>query len=340
MSEDALISSREGGLYCAAGDFYIDACQPVARTVITHAHSDHACAGAGRYLTAAAGERILRRRIGADAAIDSLKYGEQVDLNGVKVSLHPAGHVLGSAQVRVEYRGEVWVVTGDYKRQADATCAPFEVVTCHTLVTECTFGLPIFRWRKTEELAAEINQWWRGNVAAGRTSVLLAYALGKAQRVLSLLDPSIGPILLHGAVQSMVEVYRASGVRLPAAEHANAETARAGKGRALVIGPPGASALWMRKFNPLSVGIASGWMAVRGIRRRRSADMGVALSDHADWPDLMRTISETGAQRVIATHGYTAQFARYLAETGLDASVYATRFSDAGEEDETSAEEV
>lgn len=336
-----LIENTDRGLYCAAGDFYIDAWQPVERTVVTHAHSDHARSGCGRYLASREGERVLRLRVGADSAIDALGWGEAVEMNGVRVSLHPAGHVLGSAQVRVEHGGEVWVVTGDYKRQADATCAGFELVRCDTLITECTFGLPIFRWRETGAVAAEMNAWWRGNVAAGRTSLVLAYSLGKAQRVLSLLDASIGPILLHGAVTGMVKAYRESGVELPAAEYASAELAKATRGRALVICPPAASgSVWARKFGASSIGVASGWMQVRGFRRRHAADMGFVLSDHVDWPDLMRTIEETGAERVIATHGYTAQLARYLTEQGKSAGVYHTRFTDKGEEDEVLAAEA
>jgi putative mRNA 3-end processing factor len=340
MNTGNLISTTDSGLYCAPGDFYIDAWGPVARTIITHAHSDHARRGAGRYLTAQEGEYILRRRMGDAAQIDTLRYGQRSDFNGVNVSLHPAGHVLGSAQVRVEYRGEVWVVTGDYKRQLDATCAPFDPVRCNTLITECTFGLPIFRWRETAEVAREINDWWRGNIAEGRTSLMLAYSLGKAQRVLSLLDSSIGSILLHGAVGAMVEAYRGSGVVLPATEHATLDNAKTSRGRAMVICPPSAaSAAWARKFAPLSIGVASGWMQVRGFRRRRAADMGFVLSDHADWPDLLRTISETGAERVIATHGYTGPFSRYLQESGMATSIYQTRFTDADEEDEPAGEE-
>ncbi|HET6249183.1 MAG TPA: ligase-associated DNA damage response exonuclease [Tepidisphaeraceae bacterium] len=336
-----LISTTDSGLYCAEGDFYIDAWKPVPRTVVTHAHSDHAYAGSGRYLASAEGECVLRKRIGSDAPIDALAYGESIDLGGVKISLHPAGHVLGSAQVRVENAGEVWVVTGDYKRQHDATCSPFELVPCHTLITECTFGLPIFRWRETAEIAGEINGWWQNNIALGRTSLLLAYSLGKAQRVLSLLDPSLGPILLHGAVHAMTEAYRTCGVALPPAEYATAERAKETRGKALVICPPGAAdTIWARKFSPVSIGVASGWMQVRGFRRRRSADMGFVLSDHVDWPALLQTIAETGAQRVIATHGYTAQLSRYLSEKGLEAGIYHTRFTDAGEEEQLIAEEA
>lgn len=339
MSQTPVILSTDKGLYCPAGDFYIDAWDAVPRTIITHAHSDHARPGSSRYLTASDGSHLLRRRMGPDATIDTLEYGQSVDMNGVRVSLHPAGHVLGSAQVRIEHKGQICVITGDYKRQPDPTCRPFELVPCHTLITECTFGLPIFRWRDPKTVIADINDWWRGNVASGRTSMLVAYSLGKAQRVLASVDSSIGPILLHGAVLGMVEAYRQSGVSLPAAEHASPENAKANRGKSLVICPPSAiGSTWVRKFSPTSIGIASGWMQVRGFRRRGGIDRGFVLSDHVDWPALMQTIQETGAEHVIATHGYTQQLARYLTEQGRTASVFQTHFTDAGEEDEPTGE--
>jgi len=335
MSREDLIINTDRGLYCPAGDFHIDAWRPVTRTIITHAHSDHARRGSRHYLTAPDGVQVLRKRMGIDATIDAVEYGTSLDINGVKLSLHPAGHVLGSSQVRIERDGEVWVFTGDYKRQADPTCRPFELVRCNTLITECTFGLPIFRWRDPQHVADEINRWWRGNVDIGRTSLLLAYTLGKAQRVLAGLDPTIGPILLHGAVHAMVEAYRETGVPLPPTEYASAENAKAHKGKAIVIAPPSTmGSPWIRKFSPISDGIASGWMQVRGFRRRRSADRGFVLSDHADWPALMTTIDETGCTRVIATHGYTAPLVRYLKERGMEAIEFETRFKDEGEEEE------
>lgn len=333
-----LITNTERGLYCAAGDFYIDAWKPVERTITTHAHSDHARPGAGRYLTAREGKHVLRKRMGQDAKIDTLEYGQSIEINGVKVSLHPAGHVLGSSQVRVEHRGEVWLFTGDYKRQLDRTCKPFELVKCHTLISECTFGLPIFRWKDPTEVLGEINQWWRGNVAEGKTSLLIAYCLGKAQRVLADLDPSIGPILLHGSMLGMVEAYRQSGIALPLTEHASAENAKKYRGMAMVIAPDSAlGGTWIRKFLPVSDGIASGWMQVRGIRRRRSADRGFVLSDHVDWLALMQTIEESEASRVILTHGYTQLVARFLRERGMEADAFETRFKDEGEEEEEGA---
>jgi putative mRNA 3-end processing factor len=335
MVSDPLIINTTSGLYCPAGDFFIDAWKPVARTIVTHAHSDHARAGSQRYLCARDGIHVLRKRLGDEAIIDTAEYGEPVDIGGVRVSLHSAGHVLGSAQVRVEHGGQVWLFTGDYKRQFDPTCKPFELVRCNTLITECTFGLPIFHWDEPGTVVDQINQWWRENIELGRTSILLAYCLGKAQRVLAQLNPEIGPILLHGSMLGMVEAYRQSGVLLPAAEHASPENAKKYRGKAIVLAPQSAmSTTWVRKFAPFSGGIASGWMQVRGFRRRRSADRGFVLSDHVDWAGLMQTIEETGADHVIATHGYTGPLVRYLSEKGMEAVAFETRFKDEGEEEE------
>jgi putative mRNA 3-end processing factor len=253
-------------------------------------------------------------------------------VNGVVVSLHPAGHILGSAQVRLEYRGEVWVVSGDYKTDPDPTCRAFEPVRCHTFVTESTFGLPVYRWPAQAEVLHEINQWWRANQQAGRTSLLYGYALGKAQRLLAGLDPSIGPILTHGAVERMTAAYRAAGVPLPATTHAAAMD-RADRGRAIVLAPPSADgSTWVRRFGEHATGFASGWMLIRGARRRRSLARGFPLSDHVDWPGLMAAIEATGAARVLVTHGYTGPVVRWLRERGIEAEVMETRFE--GERDD------
>ncbi len=341
IGKSPLVAVTESGLYCAAGDFYIDAWKPVARNIVTHGHSDHASRGSKEYLTAIDGVKVLKKRLGEEIVIRAIEYGESIEINNVRVSIHPAGHVLGSGQIRIERQGEVWCITGDYKRQPDPTCKPFELVRCNTLITECTFGLPIFRWQDAGLVANEINNWWQSNRDQGRTSVLLAYALGKAQHVLSRLDPGIGPILLHGAVDAMVQVYRETGVMLPKTIYASAEAAKAHRGTALVICPGSAiEGPWVRKFSPVSIGVASGWMQVRGFRRRRAADRGFVISDHIDWPDLLRTIDETGCEHVIATHGYTSSVVRYLREIGKSASSYSTRFTDSGDEgaDEAPAE--
>jgi putative mRNA 3-end processing factor len=328
-----LLIESPDGLYCPAGDFHVDAWRGVPRNIVTHAHSDHARSGSTSYLCATEGKAILHERVGGDAIIQPLAYGEVLDINGVKVSLHPAGHVRGSAQVRLEHGGRVVVFTGDYKRQSDPTCTPFELVRCHEFITESTFGLPIYRWQEPSIVAADINAWWRGNVERERTSVILAYTLGKAQRVISMLDATIGPILLHGSMVRMTDVYRETGCELPPTEHASPENAKVHKGRAMVIAPPSAhGSTWIRKFLPVSVASASGWMMVRGQRRRRAVDRGFILSDHVDWPDLMRTINETGAERVGVTHGYTSVVTRFLKERGKDAYAINTRFVGEGEE--------
>src|SRR5579859_494217 len=326
MQTKTLLQLTESGLYCAAGDFYVDPWRPVERAVVTHAHGDHAYRGHKRYLIAAEGLRVMRTRLGLDAVIKTLPYGETLDVNGVKVSLHPAGHIRGSAQVRVEHGGEVWVISGDYKLDADPTCTPFEPVRCHTFVTESTFGLPIYRWPAPTEVFAAINAWWHANQEAGKASLLFGYALGKAQRLLAGLDPSIGPIFTHGAVERLNRDYRDDGVALPKTTYAGLAQ-NVDWSRAMIVAPPSAHATpWTRRFGTLSTGLASGWMRIRGTRRRQAIDRGFVLSDHADWPGLQQVIAETGAERIWVTHGYTAVLARWLSERGLDAIALQTRF--------------
>jgi putative mRNA 3-end processing factor len=259
--------------------------------------------------------------------VDTLPWNTPIDINGVRVSLHPAGHILGSAQVRLEHQRAVTVVSGDYKTDPDPTCDAFEPVVCDTFITESTFGLPIYRWPAQREVFDEINAWWRECQASGRTAVLFTYALGKAQRLLAGVDPSIGPILVHGALSKFDAPYRAAGVRLPEVEHADADSAKQHKGRALVLAPPSANdARWLRKFGPVSLAMASGWMRVRGVRRRRALDRGFVLSDHADWPGLLGAIKATGARSVGVTHGSAAPLARHLESLGLHAFVVPTRY--------------
>jgi putative mRNA 3-end processing factor len=336
-----LLALTDRGLYCEAGDFYIDPWEPVDRAVVTHAHGDHASWGSRAYLTSETGLAVLRARLQPDATIRGVPYREPISLNGVTVSLHPAGHILGSAQVRIVHRGEVWVVSGDYKTDPDPTCTPFEPVRCHTFVTESTFGLPIYRWAPQAEVFDEINRWWRGNAAAGKTSLLFGYTLGKAQRLIAGLDPGIGPILTHGAVERMTRAYRETGVPLPPTTYAGTVTQkrRADAKGAIVIAPPHASGSpWLRRFAPYSTGFASGWMLVRGARRRRSLDRGFALSDHVDWPSLLAAVEGSGAGEVWVTHGFTGPVVRWLTERGIDARAVQTRFE--GERDDEVSEEA
>lgn len=333
-----LVIERPEGLYCPAGDFYIDPWRPVHRAVITHAHADHARVGHGHYLAAAAAEGVLRARLG-DITLQAVGYGEVVEHQGVRVSLHPAGHVLGSAQVRIECGGEVWVVSGDYKVEADATCPAFEPVRCHCFITESTFGLPIYRWQPQAEVFADINAWWAANAAAGRPSLLMGYSFGKAQRILSGVDASIGPIVVHGAVEPLNRAYRAAGVDLPPTRLVSEVADKADFKRALVLAPPSVQgSVWQRRFANASDAFASGWMRLRGARRRRGVDRGFVLSDHADWPGLMQAIGATGAQRVIVTHGYEAVMVRWLQQQGLQAGAFRTEYGDEAIEEAAPAE--
>lgn len=333
-----LLATDGIGLACAIGGFHIDPWGPAETAVITHAHADHARAGSRSYICARPGAGLLRARLPPGASITAVEFGERFRLGPVTVSLHPAGHILGSAQVRVESADGVWVASGDYKRDTDPTGAAFEVVRCDTFITEATFALPIYRWRASSLIAGEILEWWAENAAAGKVSVLFTYALGKAQRVLAelwrlpgLAAPGGQPVYTHGSVEPLVRLYREAGVGMPAtALVGETEKGRAFAG-ALVIAPPSAAgSTWMRRFgNPAMVetGFASGWMLVRGIRRRRGYDRGFVLSDHADWDDLLATVRETGCRRLLCTHGYSDILARHVRDTmGIDAAALQTRF--------------
>lgn len=325
-----LVVARPEGLYCPPGDFYIDPWRPVTRAVITHAHSDHARTGHQHYLATPQSEGVLRARLG-EIRLQTMDYGESTIINGVRVSLHPAGHVLGSAQVRIEHKGHVWVASGDYKLEADGTCLPFEPVRCDTFITESTFGLPIYRWPSTEELTADVNNWWRANAAAGKASVLFCYAFGKAQRILHGVDPAIGPIVVHGAVANLNDVYRAAGLHLPHAYRVSElpEDKSVNLSQALVLAPPSAQGTtWLKRFGQYTDAFASGWMLLRGARRRRGVDRGFVMSDHADWPGLQQAILATQAERVFVTHGSVAVMVRWLGEQGLQAESFQTSFGE------------
>ncbi len=336
-----LVVARPQGLYCPIGDFYIDPWRPVDRAVITHGHSDHARVGSAHYLAALPGAPILRQRLGADIPLATLQYGERIQHHGVTLSFHPAGHVLGSAQVRLEYRGEVWVLSGDYKLEDDGTCTAFESVRSHVFISESTFGLPIYRWQPQSAVFADINAWWRANAAAGRASVLFCYAFGKAQRLLSGLDPGNGPILLHGAMQPLTQIYRDGGVRLPPTAYVGALPAGTSFKGSIVLAPPSAQGTpWIRRFGDYADGFASGWMRLRGTRRRRGVDRGFVLSDHADWPGLQKAILATGAERVFVTHGQVHVMVRWLRERGLDAQAFATEYGDEEAQDDAAASQA
>ena len=327
----AVLRMTDAGFHCEAGGFFVDPWRPVERALITHAHGDHARSGSASYLAAAAGLPLLRARLDAGARIETMPYGETRRVGDVEVSFHPAGHVLGSAQIRIRHATGTTVISGDYKLAADPTCAPFEPVRCDDFITESTFGLPIYRWDAPETTLAQVLAWWQSNRDAGRASVLFAYALGKAQRVLrglaELADPLPGPVYTHGAVERINAAYRDAGVALPRTQRVAETPAGTRFADALIVAPPSArGSRWLNRFDPLSTAFASGWMALRGTRRRASLDRGFALSDHADWPGLNEAIAASGATRVVVTHGYREEVTRWLRERGYDAGAVETRF--------------
>lgn len=325
-SPNELVRINDCGLYCQVGDFYIDPWRPVERALITHGHSDHARPGSRAYLAHSHCQGILRLRLGEDATIETTEYGRKINIGGVTVSFHPAGHILGSAQIRLEYGSRVWVVSGDYKTQSDPTCEPIEVIACDTFITESTFALPIYKFPEPELVYGQINEWWQANKEAGKISMLFAYSLGKAQRLMAGLA-DIGPIYCHGAVEAINQIYRGCGVKLPATNYLNVDKKELAAQGALILAPPNTQdSVWARKFAPLSEAFASGWMAVRGSRRRRALDRGFVMSDHADWGGLLSVIKASGAQRVLVTHGFSPPLIRYLGEEGLAAANLETAY--------------
>ena len=330
MRRDLVVATPEG-LYCPAGDFHIDPWRPVPRAVITHGHGDHARTGMGCYYVLDDGLPILRWRLG-DQDYRVHAAGERFQVGGATVSFHPAGHVLGSSQVRIEAGGEVWVASGDYKRDHDPTCAAFEVVPCDVFITECTFGLPIYRWPPASDVAREIVAWREECEANGEAAILYSYALGKAQRVLAELAAHTDrPAFVHGAIDVGVQVYRDQGIAMLETRRVADEARGSDFAGELVIAPPSAAGSpWIRRFRRAQQGFASGWMRIRGNRRRRNYDRGFVVSDHADWPALLRTAHETGARRVIATHGDTDALVRVLNGQGIETGVFSTSY---GEDD-------
>lgn len=327
-----LISFTDKGLYCEAGNFYIDPWKPVDKAVITHGHSDHAYAGHRDYLCHHHTKPILQLRLG-DNNYQTLEWGETLTMNNVRISLHPAGHIIGSSQVRIEYAGEVWVISGDYKTENDGLSGKFEPVRCNTFVTESTFGLPLYKWKKQDQIFENIINWIARNKESGKTSVLLAYSLGKAQRVLQHINQTTQTIYAHGAIYNTQQALINAGWKLADIVRVTPETPRDLLKGTVVIAPPSAdNSSWMKKFSPYSVGVCSGWMQVRGNVRRRNVDKGFPLSDHADWDGLLESIKATGAERVFVTHGFQSAFSRYLNEMNI--AIAAEVKTEYGTEDE------
>ena len=320
-----LLEFNDKGIYCEAAGVYLDPWKPVDKAIISHGHADHARWGHKQYITHTSNVPIIKHRIG-DIEVAGKEWGESFSINNVKFSFHPAGHIIGSSQIRVEHKGEVWVFTGDYKTEDDGVAVPFEPVKCHTFITECTFGLPAFKWVPQQQVIDDINTWWQENRDDGKTSVIFGYSLGKAQRLLKHLDTSIGKIYTHGAIENMTEVLREQAT-FPETTRVTREIKKEEIKGNIVLAPPSAhGSTWIRKMVPYVTASASGWMTFRGARRRRAIDRGFVLSDHCDWQSLLKSIKETGCDKVICTHGYTDIFSRFLREQGYDARTEETQY--------------
>lgn len=339
MNQMALISFTNKGIYCKAGDFYIDPWRPVKLAVTTHGHADHVKWGNAAYLCHELTKPVLDQRLGTDLKVETLPYGKEISINGVKLSLFPAGHVIGSAQIRLEHKGEVCVVSGDYKTEYDGISTAFEPVKCHTFVSESTFGLPIYKWQAQHIIFDQIREWISGNHDRGKTSVLVAYSLGKAQRLIRGLA-GYDEIYVHNSIANLNERFREAGVALPETIRISAETRKEDLQNGIVIVPPAlAEGRWIKNLHHAATGVCSGWMQVRAGRRWRNADAGFALSDHADWPGLLSAIKATGAEKVYVTHGYTATFSKYLNEIGIASEEVKTQYGNEEEEENIPVQE-
>lgn len=329
-----LLTVNENGLYCQQGDFYIDPWRPVKVALITHGHSDHMRWGMQHYICHHHTVPILRLRLGIEQSVQGMDYSESFDMNGVSISFHPAGHIIGSSQIRVAYADEVWVFTGDYKIEPDGVSEPFELVTCDHFISESTFGLPIYRFPKMSTTYREINNWWRSNAEKGYNTILYGYSLGKAQNILAHLDRELGEIYLHGAVANVNDALEEVGYHFPGIR-LTSDVDRSKIEGAVIIAPPSANASpWVRKLKPYREAMCSGWMQLRGARRRRSVDKGFPLSDHCDWSQLNEAVVQTRASHVYLTHGYEDNFARWISQKYLiQSSVLKTLYNDEMEDE-------
>jgi putative mRNA 3-end processing factor len=326
-----LITFTNRGIFCPQANIYIDPWLPVDYAVITHGHADHARGGSKHYLCHTYTKPILKLRLGANISTSTLSYTKSIFINGVKISLHPAGHIIGSAQVRLEFNGYTAVISGDYKTAYDGISTAFEPVKCNEFVTESTFGLPIYNWLPQQQLFDDIKTWIAGNQSQNKTSVFIAYSLGKAQRLMKGLD-GVANIYVHSAINNLSTAFESSGIDLPVTQLINMEMNKAEVQNNIVILPPALLGTnLVKKIPNASVAICSGWMQVRGSRRWQAADAGFAMSDHADWNGLLNAIKATGAQKVFVTHGSTATFSKYLNEIGIEAAEVDTQY---GKEDD------
>lgn len=332
----ALIEFTKRGIYCKQGDFYIDPWWPVDYAVTTHGHADHVRFGSKYYLCHHLTKAIIKRRISEDLNVESVAYGEGITRNGVQISFYPAGHIIGSAQVKLEYKGEVCVISGDYKIEDDGITTPFEPVKCHTFVSESTFGLPIYKWQKQQDVFKDIQAWVSDNLNKKKTSILIAYSLGKAQRLLKNLAPQF-PIYVHQSIANLNQALTQAGIQLPDSTTISTQITKDELQEGIVIVPPALrDSRWMKSLIQPVTGVCSGWMQVRAHRRWQSADAGFALSDHADFDGLLTAIKATEAEKVYVTHGFTAAFNRYLNQIGIEAEEVLTKYGQEDDEEITS----
>lgn len=315
-----LLEFNERGIYCALADVYVDPWKPVRHALITHGHADHARPGHKQYLCTHLSKPILRHRLGHHIPVQSVEYGEKVGIHGVNFSFHPAGHIIGSAQIRVEYKGEVWVVSGDYKTENDGLSTPLEIVPCHTFITESTFGLPIYHWQPQSVIFEEIHQWWNQCAKEGKVAVISGYSLGKAQRILNALENTGRPIFVHPAIENMHEILRMQGIPLQKGIAVEQYKPDLHQGALLLTTPGVQNTAWMQRFKDTSWATCSGWAAHQHGRKWSGPGKGFVLSDHADWHGLNSTIKATGCTNVLVTHGFAEPFARWLKDQGLNAS--------------------
>lgn len=320
-----LLNLTECGIYCSAGDFYIDPWRPVQKAFISHAHSDHARSGNATYICHKHTTPILELRLGNLNNFRSVDYGESISVNGVKITFHPAGHIIGSSQIRVEHNGRVEVFSGDYKTSQDGLSTPFEPIKCHHFISESTFGLPVFKFSDTNQIATNFQDWVKRNNEKGLNSIVFAYSLGKAQRIVNL-SPENVEVFVHDSIFKTNQVIQSAGISLNAYQHANEFDKLKNQG-ALIITPPATmDSKWLKRFEPYSTAYASGWMQIRGNKKRLAVDKGIVISDHADFQGIIEAVNATGCEKVSFTHGYADFMARHFSEKSLEATVLKTDF--------------
>lgn len=327
------IKFTKKGIYCIPGKFYLDPWYPVDYAIISHGHADHSRWGNKHYLCHQNSKNILLHRLGKDISIETLNFNQIKTINGVKVSFYPAGHIIGSVQIKLEYKGKVVVFSGDYKTNPDFITTPFEPVKCHEFITESTFGLPIYSWKTEAELQSQLQQWIVNNQKQNKTSVFFGYSLGKAQRIMSLVD-GIDEVYVHSAINNLNQAISKSGIVLPKSKLITSDFNKKNIQNKIVILPPALlGSKLLKKIPNAATAICSGWMQIRGNRRWKGVDAGFAVSDHADWNGLLSAVKATEAEKVYVTHGSQAVFSKYLNEIGIESQEVVTEYGTEDNED-------